>query len=118
MFEAGQVERLSCNTYYTEKESGKQISLVIRCANPSSGKIEMRGILEHSDGKLKGTWEERTYNATGTASGGITGNQIHLSFEGALNGTLTTLMDKDTQSIFIRSRGSGLSTVNIVLKKE
>ena len=118
VFTSGKSERLVCNTYYRAKETGKRISIVIRCANPSSGKIEMRGILENADGSLSGTWEERTYNATGTAKGGITGNQIHLSFEGPVNGTLTTLMWQDTQSIFIRSRGSTLSTVNIMLKRQ
>ncbi|MFM1816032.1 MAG: hypothetical protein RLZ98_2727 [Pseudomonadota bacterium] len=117
VFEGGQSERLSCNTYYVEKDKGLRLSLVIRCANASAGKIEMRGTLDHLDGKLTGTWEERTFNASGTATGGIAGNQIHLSFAGALNGTLTTLLTNDTQSIFVRSQGSTLSTINIVLKK-
>lgn len=118
VFEGGKEEQLTCNSYYGEKESGKQLTLVIRCANPASGKIEMRGLLDYQDGMLSGTWEERTYNATGTATGSIIDNQVHLSFEGAVNGTLTTLVTHDTQSIFIRSRGSGLSTVNIIMRRQ
>lgn len=118
VFEGGKEERLTCNSYYGEKDSGKQLTLVIRCANPASGKIEMRGLLNYQDGMLTGTWEERTYNATGTATGSIIDNQVHLSFEGAVNGTLTTLVTHDTQSIFIRSRGSGLSTVNITMRRQ
>src|SRR5690606_25723094 len=67
-FEGGQSERLRCNAYYTNSGGGDVLGLAIRCAS-ASNKIEVRGRLNYNGGTVTGTWEERTFNASGTATG-------------------------------------------------
>src|SRR5262245_60458885 len=61
-FESGQNESISCNGYY--KGAGS-LSVVIRCKGPSSN-FELRSKLQSDGDKVSGSWEERTYNATGS----------------------------------------------------
>src|ERR1700747_2371307 len=65
----GKTERLKCNAYYTG--GGSRLGVAIRCQSEISN-IEFRSKLSQSDGRISGTWEERTYNAEGTASGQAT----------------------------------------------
>jgi hypothetical protein len=48
--------------YYNNKGSD-QLGLAIRCQRLN--KIEMRADLNYAAGSVSGTWEERTFNATG-----------------------------------------------------
>ncbi len=75
----GRRERIKCNAYYTG--GGSQLGLAIRC-NSDSYKIEIRSKLSYSGGRLSGNWEERTFNATGSASGTATPSRIALSITG------------------------------------
>ena len=62
----GRKERIKCNAYYTG--GGSDLGLAIRCQSDNY-KIEIRSKLSYSGGRLSGNWEERTFNASGTASG-------------------------------------------------
>ena len=75
----GRKERIKCNAYYTG--GGAQLGLAIRCQSESY-KIEIRSKLSYSGGRLSGNWEERTFNATGTASGSASDSNIRLSITG------------------------------------
>ena len=72
----GTRERVSCNAYYTG--GGSQLGMVIRCTSQGAKAIEIRSKLSNSGGRISGSWEERTYNAEGTASGSATG-ELHQS---------------------------------------
>ena len=72
----GKTERLKCNAYYTG--GGSQLGMAIRCQSESSN-VEIRSKLSQSGGRISGTWEERTYNAQGNASGQASTGKISLS---------------------------------------
>ena len=64
-FESGETESISCNGYY---RGAGNLSVVIRCKGTSSN-FELRSKLESNGDKVSGSWEERTYNATGDVAG-------------------------------------------------
>lgn len=113
-FESGAREDLSCRAYYTT--SGSILSLAIRCAS-TSYKTEIRSKLHLSSGSLAGEWEERNFNAVGTASGTLSGNTIALRISGAIDGRLTIDQTGSRQLVFISTSGGGLSSVRIGLTK-
>ena len=75
----GRKERIKCNAYYTG--GGSDLGLAIRCQSDNY-KIEIRSKLSYSGGRLSGNWEERTFNASGTASGTASPNKISLAIKG------------------------------------
>ena len=108
----GRKERIKCNAYYTG--GGSQLGLAIRCQSESY-KIEIRSKLSYSGGRLSGNWEERTFNASGTASGSATDSTIRLSITGPVTGSMNVNFSKSRQSVSISTRGTALQGVNITL---
>lgn len=108
----GSSQRIQCNAYYTG--GGSQLGMAIRCKSPSSN-IEIRSKLAKSGGRISGTWEERTYNASGSASGTASGNRISLAISGGVNGQMTVSYSKTRQSVSITTQGIPLRSVNITL---
>lgn len=112
----GRQERLICNMYYTG--GGSQLGMVIRCSG-GSNRIEIRSKLTYSAGRLRGNWEERTYNAEGTVSGSATGSRIKLSITGGgLSGTMSVSYDSARQDVDIETDGIALKSVNITLGRQ
>ncbi len=112
-FEGGNSENLSCRSYYAT--SGSVLSLAIRCAS-TSYKTEIRSKLRISNGSLAGEWEERNFNAVGSASGVISGNTIVLRISGAIDGRLVIDQTGSRQSVTITTNG-GLSSVKLGLTR-
>ena len=110
--EDGTAQRVKCNAYYTG--GGTQLGMVIRCSSDTS-KIEIRSKLSSSGGRITGSWEERTYNAEGIASGSATGDKISLQISGAVSGTMQVAYTASRQSVLISTQGVGLRSVNITL---
>jgi hypothetical protein len=108
----GRRERIKCNAYYTG--GGSQLGLAIRC-NSDSYKIEIRSKLSYSGGRLSGNWEERTFNATGSASGTATPSRISLAIRGGVSGTMVVSYTKSRQSVSISTQGIALQGVSITL---
>lgn len=115
-FEGGQSERLRCTAYYTSSNGGNQLGLAIRCASPSN-KIEIRGRLDYSGGRVTGVWEERTFNASGTASGQASDSRVSLRLAGAIPGAMNVAVSKGRQSVAISTQGSTLKAVRIGLSR-
>ena len=113
----GSTETLKCRAYYTPRESGNSLGLAIRCASPSN-KIELRANLTFQGGRISGSWEERTYNATGAVTGQVTGNRFSLSIVGGgFQGSMSVSTSGSNQSVMITTQGIGLKGVNISLSK-
>jgi hypothetical protein len=109
----GKTERVKCNAYYTG--GGTQLGMVIRCASEGS-KIEIRSKLSNSGGRITGSWEERTYNAEGSATGEATGgDKISLQISGGVSGTMQVSYTPSRQSVSISTQGTALKSVNITL---
>ena len=108
----GRQERIKCNAYYTG--GGAELGLAIRCQSENY-KIEIRSKLSYSGGRLSGNWEERTFNASGSAAGTATPNKISLSIHGGVTGTMLVSFTKSTQSVNISTQGIALQGVRISL---
>jgi hypothetical protein len=110
----GRAERLKCNAYYTG--GGSQLGMAIRCRSESSN-VEIRSKLSQSGGRITGTWEERTFNATGTASGQASGSNISLQIAGGVTGTMRVSYSGSRQSVSISTQGIALQSVTIALTR-
>jgi hypothetical protein len=93
-FEGGKTESISCNGYY--KGTGS-LSVVIRCKGTSSN-FELRSKLDSNGDKVSGSWEERTYNATGDVSGTASAGKLDIQFSGSLTGSLEMSFSASSQS--------------------
>lgn len=114
-FESGQTESISCNGYY--KGAGN-LSVVIRCKGTSSN-FELRSKLESSGDKVSGTWEERTYNATGDVSGTASAGNLNVQFSGSLTGSLEMSFSSSSQSVSVSvgTKGAGIKGVRVNLNR-
>jgi hypothetical protein len=108
----GRQERIKCNAYYTG--GGAELGLAIRCQSQTY-KIEIRSKLSYSGGRLSGNWEERTFNASGSATGTATPNKISLAIRGGVTGSMLVSFTKSTQSVTISTQGIALQGVRITL---
>jgi hypothetical protein len=110
----GKSERLKCNAYYTG--GGSQLGMAIRCQRESSN-VEIRSKLSQSGSRITGTWEERTFNAEGSASGQATGDKISLQISGGVTGTMLVSYTSSRQSVAIATQGIALKSVTIDLSR-
>jgi hypothetical protein len=110
----GKTERLKCNAYYTG--GGSQLGMAIRCQSESSN-VEIRSKLSQSGGRISGTWEERTFNASGTASGQASANRISLQISGGVQGNMQVSYSGSRQSVAISTQGIALKSVTIDLSR-
>lgn len=114
-FEGNKSERIKCNAYYTG--GGRKLNIAVRCAS-TSYKIEIRSKLENRSGRLTGTWEERTFNASGQTSGSISEERIRLSINGGgLSASMAVQFNDTEQNIKVRADGSQLKSVAIDLSR-
>ncbi len=107
-------ERLTCNAYYTG--GGSRLGMAIRCNSPS-GKVEIRSKLSLSGNRLSGNWEERTYNASGSASGTANPGRINIRVSGTIKGSMVVSYSKSRQSVSISLAGSPLQAVKVNLSR-
>lgn len=115
MFEGGRSEAMRCAAYYTAPSS-TQLGLAIRCASQGN-KIDMRGHLTYSGGQVNGSWEERTFNAGGSAHGTASSNSVALSFSGSISGGMSVRLSGGTQTVSVRSQGTALRGFTISLSR-
>lgn len=108
----GRTEKVRCEAYYTG--GGTQLGMVVRCAS-TGNRIEIRSKLSASGRNVRGSWEERTYNAEGSASGQITGEKLTLTISGGISGAMTVTYSRSRQVVSIATEGIPLKSVNISL---
>jgi len=107
-------ERLSCNAYYTG--GGSSLGLAIRCTSPTS-KVEIRSKLSVSGNRVSGTWEERTFNAAGSAAGSANPGRLSVRISGTVNGSMTVNYTKTRQNVSISTTGTSLRGVSVSLSR-
>ena len=99
-YKDGRSEKLDCTAYYTSSGEGEALTTALRCSGPS-GKLELRSHLSYAGGKVSGSWEERTYNASGDASGTLTPGNLRLNISGGVAGSMTVAFSAATQTVSI-----------------
>jgi hypothetical protein len=112
--DGGRMERLNCDAYYTG--GGAQLGMAIRCQSETSN-VEIRSKLSQSGGRITGTWEERTYNAEGNATGQATSDKMSLQISGGVTGTMSVSCSGSRQSVAIATQGIALKSVTIDLTR-
>ncbi|MGE3528839.1 MAG: hypothetical protein AB7G54_05370 [Methyloceanibacter sp.] len=110
----GRTERLKCNAYYTG--GGSQLGKAIRFQIESTN-FEIRSKLSQSGNRISGTWEERTFNAAGTASGSASGDRISLQISGGVSGSMQVSYSRSRQSVSISTQNIALKSVTIDLSR-
>lgn len=114
-FEGGKRESLRCRGYYTSG-SADNLGLSVRCAN-ASAKVELRANLHYTNGKVTGTWEERTYNQSGSISGQATSNRLNLSISGGISGSLSVSVNGNKHAVIVSTGSSALRGINISMRR-
>lgn len=102
--EGGKSEGVECNAYYTAKGGGSGIGIALSCAS-GDYKIRLRSSLTYSNGRISGDWEEREFNASGSASGKANDGHITLAFEGAVTGSMHVSTEGNQQTVSISTHG-------------
>ena len=110
-FDGGSKEKLRCNGYY--KSGGEDLSMAIKCASAGGAKIELRGTMKNTGGKVSGAWEERTYNAGGDIAGSASAGNLKVGITGTITGTMSLSFSQSSQTVAISTTGSTLRSVNI-----
>jgi hypothetical protein len=114
-YDDGQSEGVRCTAYYTG--GNERLHLVIRCRSDSS-EVEIRGLLTRRGENLSGTWEERTFNASGDASGRVAGDKMSLSVSGGgFSGSMSVVHAGSRQVVTITTQGIKMRSVNVTLTR-
>ena len=92
------------------------MGLAIRCAS-ASAKIDLRSLLAYEGGRVSGNWEERTFNASGEVTGRASSGSMTLNIGGGISGSMSVSLSGSSQSVSIRTSGSGLKGVSISLRR-
>ena len=116
--EEGKSEKLSCKGYYTSSSGGQSLGVALRC-NGETNKFELRSHLSYDQGKVSGTWEERTYNASGGTSGELKPGHLTLDFHGGVAGSMSVDFSASSQSIAISiaTNGATIAGAKISLRR-
>lgn len=114
--EGGKTETLRCKGYYTNGGGGTALGLSIRCAN-ASAKVELRANLNYADGAVSGSWEERTYNQSGTVTGRAASNKLSLLISGGITGSMSVSLAGRQHSVAVSTGGSTLKGINISMSR-
>lgn len=116
-FTDGSSEALVCKAYYAASDQPKRLSIALRCASRSN-KIELRAKLAAEGAHLTGTWEERSFNASGTVTGTAIDGEIVLTIDGSgFAATMLVTQDDKQQVVSISAQGVAFTKVNVSLSR-
>lgn len=113
----GKTERVKCAVTYKVGDNGVQVRQNMRCAS-ADYTINASAELNVSGANVTGSWEEKTYSATGQVSGRYAGTTFTLNIKGA---SFTAAMNVSTtgckQNINIAPQGLEVTRISIGLAK-
>lgn len=111
----GSSEGISCNAYYSG--GGRELNMAIQCKSEKNP-IHIRSKLRVSDGRATGEWEERTFNATGSAKGTIGSSNLRLSISGGgFTGTMNVSVRQSSHTVSITTQGVPMRQATMTLRK-
>lgn len=111
----GSSQSISCSGHYTG--GGSELRMAIQCKSDSTP-IHIRSHLKVSGGRATGEWEERTYNASGNASGKAGSGSMSLGLSGGgFSGSMSVSFSKSHQNISISTQGIGMSKASMSLNR-
>jgi hypothetical protein len=114
--ENGRSEAIRCTANYVPRSGGAALGLSLRCAS-ASNRIELRASLTLEGSRVSGSWEERSFNASGGVSGQASGSSVRLRFSGSIAGSMVVTTSGRSQSISVRTDTTALKGVNVSLRR-
>lgn len=103
----GSSENISCSAYYTG--SGNELRMAIQCRSDKNP-IHIRSRLRIDGSRASGDWEERTFNASGSASGSVGSSSMSLNVSGGgFTGTMSVSFSKSSHTVTITTQGVAMS---------
>lgn len=113
----GKTETVKCRATYFLSDSVDQLKQTIRCAS-ASGKIEVKSLVTHNDGKLTGTWKEHVYELGGELSGEVTERGFRIKVVGSgLAANMEVIVKDGRQIVEIQFFDSALIGLMLVLQQ-
>ena len=113
----GRTESVKCAVTYKVSDGGGQVRQSMRCASADYS-INALAELQIKGSQVSGSWEEKTYSATGLVTGRYTGSTFVLSIEGAnFTAAMNVSVSDCKQSISIAPKGLEVSKISIGLGK-
>lgn len=107
----GSGESIRCTGYYSG--GGNALNLSIQCKSDARD-VHVRSKLRINGSNASGEWEERTFNASGQASGRTSGNSMSLSLTGGgFSGSMSVSFSKSSHTVTISTQGIGMSKASI-----
>ena len=114
---SGATERIRCRATYEVAPSGNTFQQSLRCTSDSYN-FDLRSSVVRSGDAVSGTWSETSRNVTGGIAGRVSGSQIQAMIQGpAFSASLTLATQGDRQTVSIRSQGTEVSAVSVVLRR-
>jgi hypothetical protein len=113
---SGKSEALTCKAYFNPKDGGSGLGIALACAS-ASNKIDLRATLAQAGQAISGTWEERSFNSTGTVAGDFSNDRIELTIEGTIKATMSITLEGQSQLISIATDGTGFKSVDLELQR-
>lgn len=110
-------ERVKCAVRYRVGRGGTHIRQTMRCASADYS-INATAELSVRGGQVEGSWEEKTYSATGQVTGRYTGSSFVLSIKGAnFSAAMNVGLSTCKQSITINPKGLEVRRITMSLAK-
>jgi hypothetical protein len=114
--ENGRSEAIRCTANYVPRNGGAALGLSLRCAS-ASNRIELRASLTLYGDRVRGSWEERSFNASGSIGGIASGSSLRLRFSGSIEGAMLVTTSGRSQSISVRTDTTALRGVTVSLRR-
>ena len=112
----GSSEAIRCTAYNTG--GGNNLKLSIQCKSDKNP-IHIRSDLTIEGSRANGKWEERTFNASGAATGSVGQSNMQLSVTGGgFNGTMAVTFSRASLSIAITTQGIAMSRASMGLSRQ
>lgn len=111
----GSSEGINCSAYYTG--SDRELRMAIQCRSDKNP-INIRSKLRIDGKRASGEWEERTFNASGSASGSIGPGSISLKVTGGgFSGTMNVNFGGSSHSVTISTQGIAMSRATMEMSR-
>jgi len=107
----GSSEVITCNAYYSGASG--ELRMAIQCRSEKNP-INIRSRLRIDGSRASGDWEERTFNASGTATGSLSSHSLSLNVSGGgFTGRMVVSFSASSHSVSITTDGIAMKRAAI-----
>ena len=107
----GSSESIRCTGYYSG--GGSELRMAIQCKSDRNP-INIRSRLRIEGSRASGDWEERTFGASGNASGSVSSGNMSLGISGGgFSGSMSVSFGRSSHSVNISTQGVAMRRATI-----